>query len=149
MSPTKVYTDFAQPSDRWCEAEEADAAVKIPAAKRAWADKLAAKLAILASPGCPYRIIQDAMSGTYRVQKWELVQSRPWSLHTSLLWDWNYKAQELRYYGYEPAASIQWGDFGSANPFPSFEAAEKWLQAWLNPIAAEVFYDAQGKRQKP
>lgn len=41
---------------------------------------------------------------------------------------------------------IEWRDVGSANPHPTFEAAEDWLSKWLRPEVEEVFFDANGAR---
>lgn len=41
---------------------------------------------------------------------------------------------------------IHWENVGSANPHPTYEAAEDWLKKWLRPEFDEVIFDAEGNR---
>jgi hypothetical protein len=108
-------------------------------------------------PPGKYRIIQNMQDGTWTIQAWAMQKPPPncapgmWERWWSSMGRYDHLYNSGRApenwldWTEEPRVSIVWSPFGQNHTHGTYESAERWLKGWINPVAAEVYFDDAGK----
>lgn len=163
------------PTQAQKDASELDALRKKDAAagREDYARRLAAARQAIELPANPFRIIHNSRDGLWRCEeawisdnyeprgydeKWKTgvgyVGMDEWS---SAAWACEIPAPSLRWRQIGPVPPkfvaregiISSSDPNFREPFGSFAEAERWLKAYLVPVAEEVYFGPDGQRAKP